>query len=74
MNLHTYWTSLDPIGKRDLARRCGTSVAYLSQLANGHRQAGLAMCRTLERETPVTRSVLRPDWFGVDRDGPPTAA
>lgn len=69
MNMKTYWESLPPALKKSLAARCGTSVAYLSQVANSHRQAGRDLCFLLERETKcaVTVHDLRPDWFG-----PPT--
>lgn len=67
--MKTYWESLPPALKKSLAARCGTSVAYLSQVANSHRQAGRDLCFLLERETKcaVTVHDLRPDWFG-----PPT--
>lgn len=69
MNIKTFWESLSPALKKSLAARCETSVAYLSQVANSHRQAGRDLCFLLERETKgvVTVRDLRPDWFG-----PPT--
>ena len=46
------WKELDAPGKRAMARRLLTSYAYLSQIANGHRQAGkhlkIALLRDIE--------------------------
>jgi len=41
------WTSLDHKQKQRLADRAGTSKAYLSQLAHGHRQPSLEMVRSM---------------------------
>lgn len=38
-----YWSGLDADGKRDLAQRLYSSVAYLSQLAHGHRKPSRRM-------------------------------
>lgn len=48
-----------------LAREYGTTVAYLYQLAGGHRRAGAALTLKLERATfgAVCRCDLRPDLF-----------
>lgn len=66
MDMKTYWQSLPPAEKKTLAARCVTSVAYLAQVANGHRQPGRDLCFLLERETKGVVSIydLRPDWFG----------
>jgi hypothetical protein len=39
-NFKEIWTELDADGKRELAAKGKTSVAYLSQVANGQRNAG----------------------------------
>ena len=36
----TFWVSLQPAEKAELAAKAKTSTAYLSQVANGHRVAG----------------------------------
>ena len=63
MKLQTHWQNLDADGKRALAEALDTSVAYLSQLANGHRQSSQQMALRIERMTQnqVTRYDLRPD-------------
>lgn len=49
-----------------MARRLNTHVAYLSQVANGHRKAGHEFVKKVEKDTGrlVTRHDLRPDIFG----------
>jgi len=42
-----YYLSLSSTGKRELAREAGTSVAYLSHLAHGHRNPGAGVIRRL---------------------------
>ncbi|MCP1675477.1 DNA-binding transcriptional regulator YdaS (Cro superfamily) [Natronocella acetinitrilica] len=58
-----YWGNLSPVEKKDLASKCETSVAYLSQVFNGHRQAGPRFAQRLARESggSVTAAQLRPD-------------
>jgi hypothetical protein len=41
------WRALPPEQKVEMARALDTSVAYLSQLAHGHRRPGKAMRRIL---------------------------
>lgn len=36
----TFWASLTADEKRELAKKADTSVAYLSQIATGHRGPG----------------------------------
>jgi len=52
-------------GRARLAARCGTTVGYLSQIAGGHRRAGVPLALRLERGTAgaVCRCRLRPDVF-----------
>ena len=42
-----FWTSLDANEKRALAKKAKTSVAYLSQIACGHRNAGTKTINSL---------------------------
>lgn len=60
------FTSLDAEEKRDLAERANTSVAYLSQIANGHRKAGVDIIASLTNaDNRITAAMLRPDRFGA---------
>lgn len=54
---------LRQFGAQQLAQEIGTSPAYLSQLAHGHRQASPKMAKKIEEATDsqVTISDLRPD-------------
>lgn len=64
MNLIHYRDDVESF--EQLAARLGTSPAYLSQLAHGHRKASPRLCFAIERETNgrVTRETMRPDIFG----------
>ena len=66
MNLKTYLQDMTVDQKRSFAQKADTSVAYLSQLANGHRRAGIRACRSIEMATcgVVKMADLRPDLFG----------
>lgn len=46
-----YWQKLKPENKQVLADDLSTSVAYLSQIANGHRNAGASILLTIESAT-----------------------
>ncbi len=48
-----------------VARCCGTTVAYLYQIAGGHRRPGVPLSLRLEEATRggVCRCTLRPDVF-----------
>jgi len=60
-----YWRSLNPQGKRQLERDTGYSYAFLCQVANGQKRAGLKTLTTLTRVRPdITPTMLRPDLFG----------
>lgn len=65
MRLKDHWQGLGPAGKKQLAIACGTSVAYLSQIAYGYRRASHEMARAIEDATggAVTRGDLRPDIY-----------
>lgn len=64
-HLSSYWQNLSADDKRALADRCETSVAYLSQVFNEHRQASHKFARKLAAATgnAVTKEQLRPDIF-----------
>jgi DNA-binding transcriptional regulator YdaS (Cro superfamily) len=55
-----------------LAARIGTSLGYLSQVAHGHRRAGVLTISRIERATggEVTAADLRPDLFGLAEPKP----
>ena len=63
MNFKTYYSSLTTGEKINLSKRLDTSVAYLSQLANGHRKAGAKILLKIESATfgNITPQMLRPD-------------
>ena len=66
MTMLEFYKALDPKQKVRLAKRLGTSVAYLSHVAHGHRRAGPDLAKRIERATKksVTRKELRPDIWG----------
>jgi DNA-binding transcriptional regulator YdaS (Cro superfamily) len=51
----------------DLARRCGTNQAYLSQIAYGHRRPSPQMALRIEKETggQVRREELLPEIYAA---------
>lgn len=51
MRFKKYYKSLSAEDKKDLADRMNTSLAYLSQLANGHRKAGAKILLQIESST-----------------------
>lgn len=65
MDMKTYLAKLNHEEKVSFAKQAKTSVAYLSQLAHGHRKAGLKSIHAVEKATDgqVTRYDLRPDIF-----------
>lgn len=58
-----YWTELKPEEKQQLAADCGTSFAYLSQIANGDRDPGPKMAKKLRAKTGLSLKKLRPDIY-----------
>jgi len=46
-NFKSHWVGLSPEEKKLLAEKAETSVAYLSQVANKHRNAGWKTIRKL---------------------------
>lgn len=63
MHLLEYINSLAPSQQEQFAVRCGTSLAYLRQVAYGNRQCREKLASRIERESSeaVGRQVLRPD-------------
>lgn len=63
MNLREYLSAQKGEASR-LSRRIGTSAAYLSQIAHGHRQCSETVALAIERETggAVTVADLRPQF------------
>ena len=64
MDFKDYWAELPADDKKMLAERLDTSVAYLSQLAYGHRKAGARFLLQIESATDgiVKPSGLRSDY------------
>ena len=61
MNFKSHWSSLTPAQKETLAKNATTSVAYLSQVANGHRNAGADLIdRLLVADSNITYRMMRP--------------
>jgi len=56
------WTSLSPEEKRQLAEKADTSVAYLSQIAGGHRRAGnKTIAGLLKADDRISFAMFFPD-------------
>lgn len=51
MNLKFYLSSLSAAQRKALASGCKTSVAYLSQIAHGHRKCSVPLAIAIERST-----------------------
>ena len=64
MRFIDYYHRLSPRDKRAFAARCGTSTAYLSQLAHGHRAPGwrLGLAIVAASDGAITP---HPDSFGA---------
>lgn len=67
MNLREYFKQMDEAQRLDYATRCGTTPAYVSQVAYGHRKASGILARKLAEESGwiVSPQSLRPDIFGA---------
>lgn len=63
MKLLDYLNSLRPADQAAFAERCGTSVAYLRQVAYGNRRCGEGLAIAIDRESgrQVRMQALRPD-------------
>ena len=64
MNLQNYIDSLNPEQLQQFADRADTSVAYIKQLATGHRKAGAKSIFNLISASggALTAESLRPDF------------
>lgn len=51
MELKTYITHLPADRREEFAKRCGTSWAYVTQIASGFRKPGAQIAVAIERET-----------------------
>lgn len=61
-SFQAFYRKLTPTEKIELAKRARTSVNYLSQVANGHRTAGLDLYYRLNQaDDRITLKMLRPD-------------
>ena len=57
---YKHWKSLASVDKRVLAKKSKTSVDYLSQIANGHRNAGASMIeRLMKADSSITFRMMR---------------
>lgn len=54
------WRALNPAEKMELAERMQTSTAYLSQIANGHRNAGVHFKMALDGECEKLSKQAKP--------------
>jgi len=63
MTLSEFLKTMDKEGLEAFAKRCGTSVGQLKQVAYGNRRAsaGLAVCLDRETEGAIRCEALRPD-------------
>ncbi|WP_029686190.1 hypothetical protein [Tatumella saanichensis] len=61
--LRVYLNSLPPIGQRDYAAKCKTSLSYLRKAISCNQSLGTALCVLLESESngAVSRKGLHPD-------------
>lgn len=71
MTLLDYINSLSPADQTSFASRCGTSVAYLRQVAYGNRRCSEGLAISIDRESgrQVRMQALRPDmdWAHLAR-------
>lgn len=71
MTLQDYLNSLSPAEQAAFASRCGTSVAYLRQIAYGNRRCSEGLAISIDRESgrQVRMQALRPDvdWAHLAR-------
>lgn len=65
MDMNEYLTTFGPDRVRELAAQVGSSYAYLSQIAHGHRKPSPAFAKRLARaDDKLELSRLRPDVWG----------
>lgn len=68
MLFKTYFFSLTPNERKQLAEEVGTSVGHLNNFSYGYTTLAPALCVAIERESKrvVTRQDLRPtDWQAI---------
>lgn len=65
MKLSEFMAEASAERREEVAQKAETTVAYLYQLAGGHRAASALLARRIENATDgeVTRADLRPDIF-----------
>lgn len=55
-----------PAEREAIAKRARTTVAYLYQIAGGHKRPGVALVDRLCLADPrLSKRHLRPDWFAA---------
>lgn len=66
MSFKNYYDNLDASEKKQLSKKMKVTLGYLSQLATGHRKAGIHVIAKIEKATngALTREEIRPDIFG----------
>lgn len=66
MELSAYLRTLTPTAREAFAKRSKTKVAYLYQIAGGHRACGPKLAVRIEQASSggVTKQELRSDLFG----------
>lgn len=64
--LHDWFINASPDQRENVAKKAETTVAYLIQLAGGHRKPSPDLARRLSiaTEGKLTREGLRPDIYG----------
>jgi len=68
MDMRSYLLGVSPEKREEVAKEADTSVAYLFQLAGGHRKASPDLARSIQSATngAVTKEELRPDIWGEE--------
>jgi len=57
-----YWEGLSPADKTKLAENAETSICYLSQVAHGHRRAGISLIMRLRQaDEEISLEMMRQD-------------
>ena len=66
--MRDYLGTLKPVERKDFAEACGTSLAYLQQIAGGHSRAGAKLSRLISEKSQgeITLGELRPDIWTPD--------
>jgi DNA-binding transcriptional regulator YdaS (Cro superfamily) len=61
MKFADFFRNLTADQKRNMAERLGTSVAYLFQIASGHRRASTDFAQAISADSGVPLHGIRPD-------------